>query len=289
MNKITLNAYAKINLTLDIVGKRQDGYHLIRSVMQSISLCDTLTVEKSEEMSLYCDRDDVPCDERNIVYKIAKAFFEYTDINGAVKVDIKKRIPSQAGLGGGSADGAAVLVGLDKLFNTNLSTQTLCQIGHTVGADIPFCIMGGTLLAEGIGEKLTPLTPLCDCTIVLAKPNFGIDTKVAYSTFDTLKETPDFCTDVLIKSLGGKVEDTAPKLNNMFEACLNSEKIEAVKLKLLAEGAKGACMSGSGSAVFAMFDNFARAKVACEEMQKHGYYSQIVTPVAKGVEILEEV
>ena len=289
MNKITLNAYAKINLTLDIVGKRADGYHLIRSVMQSISLCDVITVEKANAMLISCDRDDVPCDERNIVYKIAKAFFEHTEIDGAVKIDIQKRIPSQAGLGGGSADGAATLLALNKLFKTNLSQDALCEIAKKVGADIPFCLIGGTLLAEGIGEKLTPLTSLCDCYIVVAKPNFGIDTKVAYSTFDNLKETPDFCIDILVKSLGGNVDDVAPKLNNMFEVCLNNEKIEAVKLRLLAEGAKGACMSGSGSAVFGMFDNLNRAQNALEEMKKLGIFAQIVTPVSQGVEILEEV
>lgn len=289
MNKITLNAYAKINLTLDIVGKRPDGYHLIRSVMQSISLCDLVSVEKSNTMLISCNRDDVPCDERNIVYKIAKAFFEHTKIDGAVKIDIQKRIPSQAGLGGGSADGAATLLALNKIFKTNLSQTTLCEIAKKVGADIPFCLIGGTLLAEGIGEKLTPLTSLCNSYIVVAKPNFGIDTKVAYSTFDNLKETPDFATDILVKALGGNVDDVAPKLNNMFEVCLNNEKIEAVKLRILSEGAKGACMSGSGSAVFGMFDNLNRAQNALEEMKKLGIFAQIVTPVSQGVEILEEV
>ena len=152
-------AYAKINLSLDIVGVRDDGYHLIKTVMQSISLHDVISIsEEGSEISITCNDPSVPCDERNIVYKCAKRFFEYWGIEFGVHIDIQKNIPSQAGLGGGSADGAAVLVLLNRICGNPFSDEELCIIGAKVGADIPFCIVGGCVLCEGIGEVLTPIS-----------------------------------------------------------------------------------------------------------------------------------
>ncbi len=284
MNEIKLNAYAKINLTLDIIGTRNDGYHLLSSVMQSLSLCDEVFVKKSDKITIFCDRDDVPCDERNIAFKAAVKFFEYTKIKSGAEIHLKKAIPSQAGLGGGSADGAAVLIALNFLYDAALSEGALCLIGSQVGADIPFCLKGGTLLAEGIGEMLSPLPSLNDCYIVIAKPDFGIDTKAAYRAFDEALEVPDCKTPEFVKALGGKLNDIAPKVNNMFEVCLNNPQIEAIKVKLLSHGALGASMSGSGSAVFGIFDNLERANECCKHLKERGFFSCVCTPKCCGVE-----
>ncbi len=284
MNEIRLNAYAKVNLTLDILSREDNGYHSLSSVMQSVSLCDEVYVKKADKILIFCDREDVPCDERNIACKVAVKFFEYTKIKSGVEIHIKKRIPSQAGLGGGSADGAAVLISLDKLFDTNLSDGALCLIGSQVGADIPFCLKGGTLLAEGIGEMLSPLPALPDCYIVIAKPDFGIDTKMAYSAFDEMKLTPDYATPDFVKALSGKLDDIAPKVCNMFEECLKNKEIEAIKVKLLSYGAKGAAMSGSGSAVFGIFESFERAEYAAKMLQNLGLFTYVCTPKNCGVE-----
>lgn len=284
MNEMTLNAYAKINLTLDILSRKEDGYHTISSVMQSISLCDKVSVKISDKLLISCDRADIPCDERNIAHKVATAFFEYTKIKSGAEIHIEKHIPSQAGLGGGSADGAAVLVALNKLYNTNLSQGALSVIGASVGADIPFCLKGSTLLAEGIGEMLSPLPQLPDCYIVIAKPNFGIDTKGAYKAFDELKIMPDYATPDFTKVLGGKISDIAPKVNNMFEECIKNSDIEAIKVKLLSLGALGCAMSGSGSAVFSIFDSLSRAEQACDKMKELKLFSCLSVPVKCGVE-----
>lgn len=284
MNEITLNAYAKINLTLDILSRRDDGYHAISSVMQSVSLCDKVTVKKADKLLIFCDREDVPCDERNIAHKVARAFFEYTKIISGAEIHIKKAIPSQAGLGGGSADGAAVLVALNSLYNANLSGGALSSIGARVGADIPFCLKGSTLLAEGIGEMLSPLPKLPSCYIVIAKPNFGIDTKGAYRAFDEMKIKPDYATPDLVKALSGKLSDIAPKVNNMFEECLRNSDIEAIKVKMLSFGALGCAMSGSGSAVFSIFDNQNRANEACEKLKELGLFSCVCVPTTYGLE-----
>lgn len=284
MNEIRLNAYAKVNLTLDILSRRDDGYHSLSSVMQSISLCDEVYVKKADELLIFCDRKDVPCDQRNIAYKLAVKFFEYTKIKSGAEIHIKKRIPSQAGLGGGSADGAAALVALNKLYDTNLSDEVLCLLGAQVGADIPFCLKGGTLLAQGIGEILSPLPALPNCYIVIAKPDFGINTKIAYKAFDEMELTPDCATPEFVKALSGKLEDIAPKVNNMFEDCLKSKEIEAIKLRLLSGGAKGAAMSGSGSAVFGIFESLERANDTAGMLQDLGLFVYISTPKNCSVE-----
>ena len=170
MDSVTLNAYAKINLYLDITGRRTDGYHTIETVMHSISLCDTVEITKiTGETEIICSDSSIPCDKSNIAYKCAAAFFEHTGISGSnVRISIIKRIPSQAGMGGGSADGAAVLKGLNKLYCTGLSLQELCDIGVKTGADIPFCIVGGCGYCTGIGEEISPL-PLLSGTVLIGK------------------------------------------------------------------------------------------------------------------------
>ncbi|MBP0959505.1 MAG: 4-(cytidine 5'-diphospho)-2-C-methyl-D-erythritol kinase, partial [Oscillospiraceae bacterium] len=162
MDKISVKANAKINLGLDIVGIRDDGYHLLKTVMQSVSLYDIIALEKANDISVICSDETLPCGEQNLAFKAAKLFFEETKIVGGVKISIEKNIPSQAGLGGGSADAAGTIFALNKLYNADLSDEKLCEIGEKVGSDVPFCIVGGTKLCEGIGERLTSLKPVSD-------------------------------------------------------------------------------------------------------------------------------
>ena len=179
MKRLTVPAPAKLNLSLDIVGVREDGYHLLRMIMQTIDLCDQIVLERADEISLTCNLPELPCDERNLAVRAAHAFFERTGLPGGVRMTLDKNIPHGAGMGGGSADAAAVLKGLNELCGTDLSQQELCEIGLRLGADVPFCIVGGTQLAEGVGERLTPLPPLPDCFLLVAKPEQGVSTPEA--------------------------------------------------------------------------------------------------------------
>lgn len=275
-------AYAKINLSLDIVGVRDDGYHLIKTVMQSISLHDVVSVKKSaDEITISCNDPAVPCDERNIVYKCAKRFFERIKKSFGVHIDIQKNIPSQAGLGGGSADGAAVLVLLNRLCGDTLTTQELCEIGAAVGADIPFCIVGGCVLCEGIGEVLTPIESKVELDLCIVKPEFSVSTVEAYRAFDNAKilSRPD--TDTVIKALeNGNKAALAGNLVNVLEM---DERIDKIKNGLVESGAITACMSGSGSAVFGILENLDLPMYT--EYNSKVFYARTV---GCGVEILED-
>ena len=188
---LRLKANAKINFCLDIIGVREDGYHLIESVMQSISLCDKVSLSKTRlnTIELNCPKINIP-KEKNIAYKAAKAFLEEAGIDSGVRIKIKKNIPEQAGMGGASADAAAVIVGLNRLFKVGFSEQKLCEIGAKIGADVPFCIMGGTMLVRGIGEVLTELDNCADCHIVIVKGTQGVSTKEAYDAIDSAENLP---------------------------------------------------------------------------------------------------
>ena len=275
-------AYAKINLSLDIVGVRNDGYHLIKTVMQSISLHDIVGVEKiGSGISITCDDPTVPCDERNIVHKCARRFFERVGESFGIHIDIQKDIPSQAGLGGGSADGAAVLVLLNKLCEDRLTTEELCEIGATVGADIPFCIVGGCVLCEGIGEVLTPIDSKAELSLCIVKPDFGVSTVEAYRAFDNAEIVSRPDTEKIIKAL--ESGDKATLSRNLVNVLEMDGRIEEIKNKLVESGAVSACMSGSGSAVFAILDG--------DELLQYNEYDSRLFPartVGFGVEILED-
>ena len=185
--RVIIDAAAKINLLLDIKGKLPNGYHSLYMVMQSVSLCDRVTVEQTDTgiIELTCSREAIPCDSRNTAYRAAECFFEQTGIqNGGLRIHIDKKIPHEAGLAGGSADAAAVLRALDAIYAPGLRERDLCRIGVKIGADVPFCIAGGTMIAQGIGEVLTPLEDMPACTIVLAKPAEGVSTAAAYARYD---------------------------------------------------------------------------------------------------------
>lgn len=275
MDSVTLNAYAKINLYLDITGRRADGYHTLETVMHSVSLCDTVEITKiTGETEITCSDSSIPCDKSNIAYKCAAAFFEHTGISGSnVRISIIKRIPSQAGMGGGSADGAAVLKGLNELYGTGLSLHELCDIGVKIGADIPFCIVGGCGYCTGIGEEISPL-PLLSGTVLIGKGSIGISTKEAFSAVDSKNLCPPHQN---IKEIFAKADMTEISrcCYNAFEAATDLEEVADIKSIMLQNGALCSCMTGSGSAVFGIFQDETSADISKEILHSKGYFSEI--------------
>ncbi len=283
---LTIDAPCKINLALDIVGLLPNGYHEMDMVMESIGLCDriTLTVEDGDEINMLCDDGTLACDGSNICVRCAKAFLEATGLKKNVLIDLKKHIPMMAGLGGGSADGAAVLCGLNKLCETNLSCEKLCEIGFKIGADIPFCIKGGSQRAKGAGEVLSDVPALSEkLNILVVKPNFSVSTGAAFKGFDEQENPSRADVEGMIKALeGGELSKIAAKLHNVFEPFCKPEEIGAIKAAMLSYGAAGALMSGSGSAVFGIFEDEAKAIACGAFLQPTVEQVDVVHPVSKG-------
>lgn len=283
MDKLSVKANAKINLTLNITGRLPNGYHTLRSIMQSISLHDVVTVEKTDsaEIEVICG-GGIPSGEQNIAYKAAREFFRFADIAGkGVKITVEKHIPSEAGLGGGSADAAAVICCLDKLFGCDFSQKALCETGASVGADVPFCIMGGTALCEGIGEVITPLSPLeCEC-VLIAKGRLGVSTKEAYAKIDSaeIKHSPWEVSD-----FSGGFESWARLCSNDFEAVSGNTEVEALISEMKSSGASLSQMSGSGSAVFGLFSDRKNAESCRKKLSELGFFAEICGFAKKGIE-----
>ncbi len=263
------NAYAKINLFLDVKEKRADGYHDIESVMQTVTLSDTVSVTREHadgvrEISVSCTDPKVPTDSRNIVHKCAVAFFEHFGIeNYNIAIHIEKRIMAEAGLAGGSTDGAATLHILNELFDVNTDTATLCKIGVKVGADLPFCIVGGCALVGGIGEIVTPLEiPAPSYHAVVAYPKVGVSTAAAYGAIDSLAYRISRSADSVVADLkAGKIPTN---MHNSFEDVVLHENDEAamIKAKMIELGAVSAMMSGSGPSIFGLFEDEDSARCA---------------------------
>ena len=277
MDSLVLNAKAKINLYLDVTGKRADGYHLLETVMHTVSLCDTVTLTKTGRSGIEISGSDplIPCNEKNIAYKCAAAFFDKTGISsGGVSIDIIKRIPSQAGMGGGSADGAAVLTGLDRLFETRLSEGQLISIGAKIGADIPFCIKGGCGYCTGIGEIIEPLPAICGC-VLIGKGQAGISTAEAFGKIDSLGSGIGIPG---IKKIFGNVSsltDIAPFCRNIFDDVTSLEEVTDIKRIMTENGAVCSAMTGSGSAVFGLFESENVASKAQEVLKQKNYFTAL--------------
>lgn len=287
--EIKVKAYAKINLLLDIVAKRNDGYHDLFMIMQSIGLYDTVTVSQtsSKKITISCTEKGIPLDERNIAYKAAAEFFSQTKIkNKGVNIDIVKRIPHAAGLAGGSADGAAVIVALNKLYATELSDDELCKIGVKIGADVPFCITGGTLLAQGIGDVLNKVKPLRKCFILIAKPDCSVNTAYAYKRFDEhgKEHTPDKL-GMLYAMQGRDLTEICSKMENVFEQFIPVDNKVEIKNVMRENGALGVCMSGSGPTVFGIFTEKDKAERAAEELKSLAKDIAVTVPVSAGCRI----
>ena len=253
--QVTVHAPAKINLTLDIVGVREDGYHILESIFQAVSVYDTITVKTKwgKSITLVADGCDCPA-EKNTAYKAAEAFFRYTGLKKGVKITVEKHIPQQAGMGGGSADAAGVLWALNLLFDTRLTIAQLCEIGLSVGADMPFCVLGGTALVKGIGEKLQILPALPDCYIVVVQPDEGISTKEAYAAVDNavITHRPDNAAAIAALKAGDLLGVCAQAVN-VFEVATELESVAAIRRKMEAYAPLCSQMTGSGSCVFAIF------------------------------------
>lgn len=266
-----VKAYAKINISLDVTGKREDGYHLLRMVMQSIELYDIINISKIKSgIILSCNRKYVPNDERNLAYRAAQVFLQELNIREGVQIYIKKNIPVAAGLAGGSADAAAVLKAMDKLFNTGLSEQSLMSMGLKLGSDIPFCISGGTALCEGIGEIVTPLESFSNHILVLVKPPFGVSTKEVYQNLDINKiyRHPD--TDNIVKAIGnGDFSYVYSNMKNVLEnvTLKKHSMLKNLKADFIKMGAAGTMMSGSGPTIFGFFDDILKAQYCYDKLK----------------------
>ena len=294
--QLTIHAYAKINLTLDIIGRRDDGYHDLEMVMQSVSLYDKVTVKLKDihKISVKSSSALLADNESNTAYKAAFRFFEYCGIaDKGADIAIQKNIPMEAGLAGGSADAAAVIFALDKLCGTGLPDEKLWEIGVKVGADVPFCITGGTMLAQGKGEVLSRFPQLSAFSappiILLCKPDVGVSTGRAYSAVDHAPaDAFDRPSASVMKDMLS-AQDTAglaANLGNVFEQVLRVEECEEIKRIMMDGGALGACMTGSGSTVFGIFDSEESAKKTYEKCLR-SYKSTFLThAVGNGCEIV---
>lgn len=270
MRQIVLKAYAKINLGLDVLRRREDGYHDLRMIMQSIGLYDELTLKKmgKDEILLTSNVGSLPNNDKNLVYKAIRLMKTEFNITTGVKADLEKRIPVAAGMAGGSTDAAAALIGMNRLFDLKLTQQQLMELGVKLGADVPYCIMGGTALSEGIGEVLTPLKPMPDCYILIAKPGISVSTRFVYENLevDKLSYHPDI--DGMIDSVeAGDLKGITDRLSNVLETVTEKKYpiITKIKNAMLEAGAMNTLMSGSGPTVFGIF---ADKKTATEGLAK---------------------
>ena len=283
-------APAKVNISLDIIRKREDGYHDISTVIQTVSLFDTVTVSKTDdsEISVYCNNPKIPCDKTNIVYKCAERFFDAvkTESTG-VHIDIDKVIPSQAGLAGGSSDGAATLVCLNKLFDARLSAAELKAISEKVGSDLPFLFEGSTQHATKTGTMLKKLLPLPKCFFVICKPEVNVSTQKAYELFDS-KAPKDFLySDEVIKMLYRyDIRGISSCMFNEFETLMQIPQVSEIKKVMKKNKALGASMSGSGSAVFGIFLSEKKAQKCCELLKQTYDEVFVCKPIKHGCKII---
>ena len=280
MDKMELKALGKINLGLDVLGKRPDGYHDVRMVMQTIYLYDQITITKRKEpgIGLSTNLFYLPVNVNNLDYRAAKLLMDEFEIRSGVDIFLEKHIPVAAGMAGGSSNAAAVLYGINRMFDLGLSTEELMKRGVSLGADVPYCIMRGTVLAEGIGEILTPLPPMPRCQIVVAKPPVSVSTKMVYEKIDSRRivEHPDI--DGIIDGLKeGDVTKIASCMGNVLEQVTVEEYpvIDKIKRLMNEGGAKGAMMSGSGPTVFGIFTEKSLAKKAALKIREAGLAKQV--------------
>lgn len=280
-------AYAKINIGLDVLRRRNDGYHEVRMIMQTVDIYDDLLFEKTKQpgIVLKTDHEELPIDGDNLVCKAAALLFREKGINEGVKITLTKRIPIAAGMAGGSSDAAAAMRGLNELFQMGYSTKELQELGVKLGADIPYCIVGGTMLSEGIGEILTPLPAPPDCFLVVAKPDINVSTGFVYGNLraDMLTEHPDI--DGMIEALNmGSLKGITDRLGNVLETVTTKEYpiIEELKALLCNRGAQNALMSGSGPTVFGIFTDRSLAEAAAKEVRERGFAKQVYVTVFCG-------
>ena len=294
MDQITRKAYAKINLGLDVIRRRSDGYHEVKMIMQTVGIYDVLTFRKKEQLEgspqitialelkeaqgVAFSKEELPCDKSNLIYKAAALIMETYDIKEGVEITLQKNIPIAAGMAGGSTDAAAVFHGLNELFSLSMNLEDMKKLGVKIGADVPYCIMGGTALSEGIGEILTPLPAPPKANLLIAKPDINVSTKFVYENLhaDTLQFHPDI--DGMAEALkAGSLTGITDRMSNVLETVTVKEYpvINQIKEEMLKSGARNALMSGSGPTVFGVYENEEAAKKAYEAVKELGLAGQI--------------
>ena len=279
-----LQAFAKINLGLDVLGKREDGYHEVRMIMQTIRMYDQLDMRKSVEPGIHLttNKKYIPVDENNLVWRAAKLMMDTCGIMEGVSIHLHKVIPVAAGMAGGSSDAAATLVGMNRLFHCGLSKEKLMELGVQIGADVPYCVLRGTALAEGIGEKLTVLPPMPDCWILIGKPGISVSTKYVYTTLDLNTDTVHPDIDGMKKALeDGNLYGITERMGNVLQDVTIPAypEVERIKEQMKTLGAVNAMMSGSGPTVFGVFDNEEKAQEACQKLRESGSCQQVFLTV----------
>lgn len=287
MNQVKIKAMAKVNLGLDVLRRRENGYHDVKMVMQTVDLYDVLTINKEEDEQIHITSNvgELPLNEDNLIYKAARLLFDKAGTEYGVSIHLDKNIPIAAGMAGGSTDAAATLTALNELFEFGFTKEELAGIGVKIGADVPYCIYGGTYLSEGIGEILTKLPDAPDCYIVIAKPPIGVSTKYVYENLhiETVSEHPDM--DGMVEAIqNGSLKGVTDKMGNVLETVTVKKYPEIAKMKncLLENGAENALMSGSGPTVFGIFTDKETADNALMELEKTGLVKQgFVTTFAK--------
>lgn len=280
MDQISLKALAKVNLGLDVVRRREDGYHEVRMIMQTIHLYDRLEIEKRREpgILLSSNLSFLPTNENNLVYKAGKLLLEEFGITEGVSVELTKRIPVAAGMAGGSTDAAAMLYGMNAIFELGLSREQLMERGVKIGADVPYCLMRGTALAEGIGEKLTSLPPMVKCPVLIAKPQISVSTKFVYQNLKLDENTVHPDIDRMLADIERQdLNAIAGDMGNVLESVTipNYPVISQIKDQMMQSGALNSMMSGSGPTVFGLFAEERTAQQAYEDMKESGLAKQV--------------
>ncbi len=286
-------AYAKINLGLDVLRKREDGYHEVRMIMQTVGISDTLEFQVTDQpgIEIKSDSGEVPCDDSNLIYKAAKLLMDEFDITGGLSVRLEKRIPVAAGMAGGSTDAAATLRAVNKLFSLGLSNEELAKRGKAIGADVPYCVAGGTALCEGIGEILTPINGMPELHLVVAKPAVSVSTAFVYGNLKAseIKNHPDI--DGMARAIeAGDVRGIASRLGNVLESVTLPEYpvITRIKQTLKDLGALGVLMSGSGPTVFAIFKDKEKARLAYAGMKEAKLAKDVFLTTSTGERTTDE-
>ncbi len=279
MNEYQIKAYAKINLGLDVVRQLENGYHEVKMIMQTVNLYDELTLKRTTAgIRLTSDSGELPLDENNLIYKAARLMQEHYGIAEGVSVKLKKNIPIAAGMAGGSTDAAATMLAMKELFGLETSKAELMKLGVKIGADVPYCILGGTALAEGIGEKLTPLPKAPECHLLVAKPDINVSTKYVYEHLDAAGVTKHPDIDGMVNAIErGSLQGIIERLGNVLETVTISAYpvISVIKDRMKELGAQGSLMSGSGPTVFGIFTEQEKAIRAYEEIKSEQLAKQL--------------
>ncbi len=279
-----IKAYAKINLGLDVLGRRADGYHEVKMVMQTVDICDVLTFEKARSgITISTDSGELPTDGDNLIYKAVKLLFDKYGVEEGISIHLQKRIPIAAGMAGGSSDAAAALKGINEIFQLGCSLDELRELGVKIGADVPYCVIGKTALAEGIGEKLTALPSMPDCLLLVAKPDINVSTKYVYAQLEhehldvgETYEHPDI--DGMVQAIKeGSMEGILKRMGNVLESVTIPAHpiIGTLKERMMELGAEGSLMSGSGPTVFGIFRDEEKAQRAFLQLKEEKYGKQI--------------